>query len=582
MAILGGWGPGWFVDPCDVRISLDDSPTPGSGPSSGPGPGRGPPLLRDAGAGGDGEVFSDPWYAYDGSMSLFCGRDAVVSGAVTVTTSTGAQVQHLGIKVIIEEYIHFMDPYVPTRLKYICDTISEEGYVTGEVTYPFRLPLDKLSEAASQHANSSTVKGEYPNLTHWLNSYNGNSFAIRHILKVEVYRPWYTFNIYRYKFLSFQGMEKSSNCSAFINTSQVHSHPGSIDTLENGKVSDITKVNEPTESESIVPETILIDGLADTGKCRVSLVSNRINLARSPLGYSRGGEAGDGAIIRGVLQLSDLKETVVSAKCMLIRAEYVGSNNTHDSLECEHLIFGVDDADSVELLEDEVDRHLRLPISKGYVSRQDVADNVVETPAFIDPVRCGTSIHFEICLDGSGRDNAMNYSASSATENGKDKSDILHQMRIQNGLWQSLAYQLYPTFYYLPLDMTVEDHERTTTLTTTESSEIYGQSKLPAGKSDVDVEIVNATGKLPAGQEQRPAAEICTVASDEAVCLRYFLRVVITEKSGKKLWETVELAFYYTPHQVVFQQKSTITNTSIPPFLAVLESDKLTEKNENV
>jgi hypothetical protein len=57
---------------------------------------------------------------------------------------------------------------------------------------------------------------------------------------------------------------------------------------------------------------------------------------------------------------------------------------------------------------------------------------------------------------------------------------------------------------------------------------------------------------------------------------------VITEKSGKKLWETVELAFYYTPHQVVFQQKSTITNTSIPPFLAVLESDKLTEKNENV
>jgi hypothetical protein len=55
----GSWGPGWLVDAFDVRVAFDNDT----------------PLLSDEGAGGEGEVFCDPWYAYTGSVNLFCGRD---------------------------------------------------------------------------------------------------------------------------------------------------------------------------------------------------------------------------------------------------------------------------------------------------------------------------------------------------------------------------------------------------------------------------------------------------------------------------------------------------------------------------
>lgn len=57
--MAGSWGPGWFIDVFDVKVAFDNNP----------------PLLSDTGAGGEGEVFTDPWYAYNGSMHLFCGGD---------------------------------------------------------------------------------------------------------------------------------------------------------------------------------------------------------------------------------------------------------------------------------------------------------------------------------------------------------------------------------------------------------------------------------------------------------------------------------------------------------------------------
>ena len=89
-------------------------------------------------------------------------------------------------------------------------------------------------------------------------------------------------------------------------------------------------------------------------------------------------------------------------------------------------------------------------------------------------------------------------------------------------------------------------------------------------------------------------AEIYNVTSDESVCLRYFLRVVVVEKSGKKLWETVELVFYYSAHREEQQlllknaflsaarKDRTHHETHVPPYLQTVETDELTEKNENV
>ena len=301
----------------------------------------------------------------------------VISGTITLATSKQRTVQHLGIKVTVEEYIHFMDPYVPTRLKYVSDSISQEDLVNGEAIYPFSIPLSTLSKAPAQTVPATvrgkSQSGEYPNITHWLNSYNGNSFAIRHMLTVEVYRPWYTFNLYRYHNLSFQVMDEASNQN-YINYQPREDDKGDKKEVKED-VEDVTDFSPAHAGSSggvdphvrIVPETFHVDGLSNRGKCRVNLHSTHINLARSPQGYSRGGAAGDGAIIRGTLQLSDLDETIVSAKCMLLRAEYVGAKTTHDALECEHLLFGVEEIDSVEILEDEEDRQLRVPRSRGYV-----------------------------------------------------------------------------------------------------------------------------------------------------------------------------------------------------------------------
>lgn len=289
--------------------------------------------------------------------------NAVVSGTVTLKTSNQRKVHHLGVKVTIEEYIHFLDPYVPTRLKYVSDTICQEGLVDGESIYPFSIPLSTLNKAAAQAVLSSPSNhlGVYPNLTHWLNSYTGNSFAIRHLLTVEVCRPWYTFNLYRYKNLSFQLMDEANN----KNSIQHPPRQGDTNNNNDNNTSEEENTAGSYSQARTVPETFHVDGLSNHGKCRVTLHSTYINLARSPLGYSRGGAAGDGAIIRGTFQLSDLEETIVSAKCMLIRAEYVGAKSSHDELECEHLLFGVEETDSVDILKDEEDRHLRMPRSRG-------------------------------------------------------------------------------------------------------------------------------------------------------------------------------------------------------------------------
>ena len=60
--MASGWGPGWIYDVFDVKVLFDNNP----------------PVVSDCGAGGDGEVFADPWYAYDGLAYLFCGHDAGV------------------------------------------------------------------------------------------------------------------------------------------------------------------------------------------------------------------------------------------------------------------------------------------------------------------------------------------------------------------------------------------------------------------------------------------------------------------------------------------------------------------------
>lgn len=255
-----------------------------------------------------------------------------------------------------------------------------------------------------------------------------------------------------------------------------------------------------------------------------------------------------------------------------------------------------------------------------YLSRQDVKDDVVDTPRVTDPVRKGTLIQFEICLDGSGRDNDMNATIPSSVNEGTDIAGITHHMRIQNALWHSLAFQLCPTFYYLPLDLSKEEpdsdidgddnrenlssslssksvqaapHASVSPAPTVVSSASKDETNPQIGQPLTSSLLLLPPTSVPYSRSSE--AEVYTVASDESVCLRYFLRVVVVEKSGKKLWETVELVFYYSPPKDESSLKSAFLSASrhsyrkqhervtlVPPFLQTLENDELTEKNENV
>ena len=317
------------------------------------------------------------------------------------------------------------------------------------------------------------------------------------------------------------------------------------------------------ENDCIVPEVVYVEGLQGHGKCSLHLHSTQINLARPPRGYHRGGAAGDGGVLRGSLLLSDLSEAIISAKIMLIRAEYVGSDSTHDSIEFEHALFGI------SLDESENCDNGRIPRSKGYLTRKDTHDKDDKDNTnlrFFDPVMKGTTICFEVNFDGPGRDSNLFSIPSRSVSSKFSSADETHEMRLQKNIWSNVSYQLYPTFYYLPLDMTEESGAGS--VMTDSSGDIQSSLETNYGKDS--------------------KASIFKIYSDESVCLRYFLRVVVQEESGKKLWDTKELTFYYNPHKEILSKVSFLSarnnqNPSVlPPFLRTLDRDNVTEKCESV
>ena len=140
-------GPGWFSDPFEIDIELDNAP---------------------------GSASTETLFAgYETSPLYPTGSD--VTGTVTITAPEGSSVWVGGVVLEVEVsamVFEEMDQYeVATQL---INLREEPFYVKGAMKMPFRLPLGELAKSES---------------------FDGDLFCIRHELSVMVTRPWYTFNV---------------------------------------------------------------------------------------------------------------------------------------------------------------------------------------------------------------------------------------------------------------------------------------------------------------------------------------------------------------------------------------------------
>lgn len=149
-------GPGWFADVLNITIDL-----------------QGPRIEED------GESYIIPWHPYKGSV-IMCDVASKISGRVIITAPAPHKIWHYGVKVQIEEYAHFTDPFVSTDYITYEEKIANEGYIVGSTEFNFEIDLLKSNAC-------------------WHESYNGKSFGLKHTLTVTVQRPWYTFNCVTYE-----------------------------------------------------------------------------------------------------------------------------------------------------------------------------------------------------------------------------------------------------------------------------------------------------------------------------------------------------------------------------------------------
>eukprot|EP01041_Mallomonas_annulata_P007535 gene7535-15435_t len=131
-------GPGWFADILHVSLVMD-----------------GPKIEEDW------ERHVIPWHPYKGHVAMY-GTNSTLTGKVIVTAPDHKKIWHNGLKVQIEEYCHFADPFASTDFQSLEAMIASPGYIEGKMEFSFEVKLD-------------SSKG------YWHETYYGKSFSLRHM-----------------------------------------------------------------------------------------------------------------------------------------------------------------------------------------------------------------------------------------------------------------------------------------------------------------------------------------------------------------------------------------------------------------
>lgn len=318
--MLNWGGPGWFADVLEVTIKVDG------------------PQTEEP-----GESYIIPWHPFKGTVTM-CNITGIVTGKVVITAPAPHKVWHNGIKVLIEEYAHFVDPFVSTDYGKLEEIISPAGYIIGSMEFPFAINLE-----------NSTC--------HWHESYDGKSFGLKQTITATALRPWYTFH-----------------CSAFLPLRfyQLVTPTAALTSLT-ASPSQTADPIDPAVAASSNPAVISIPDCG--GKCELDIGSTWIDI---------------NDYINATLTLDDLTGPVTMAQVVLLRGEYV-DNELTESIVLVHTVFGVgSQALAVEASREEI------PVmqSRGYASRRD--KNFEQTRPD-DPVVSGVTFQLEIPLNPPGK-----------------------------------------------------------------------------------------------------------------------------------------------------------------------------------
>lgn len=313
-------GPGWFADVLEVTIKVDG------------------PQTEEP-----GESYIIPWHPFKGTVTM-CNITGVVTGKVVITAPAPHKVWHNGIKVLIEEYAHYVDPFVSTDYGKMEEMIAPAGYIQGTVEFPYAINLESSP-------------------CHWHESYDGKSFGLKQTITATALRPWYTFH-----------------CSAFLPLRFYKIvTPPPIPVLPPVPAKDL---NSSVVQEGGGVENLALISIPDCGgKCELDIGSTWIDIN----GY-----------INATLTLDELTGPITMAQVVLLRGEYVDTELT-ESIVLVHTVFGV----GSQALAAEASRE-EIPVmqSRGYASRR---DKNFEQARPDDPVVAGVTFQLEIPLNPPGK-----------------------------------------------------------------------------------------------------------------------------------------------------------------------------------
>lgn len=269
--------------------------------------------------------------------------NGLIKGVVKVSSGSGVNVWHRGILITVLQSIVFHEPS-PSYSVDLCryeEILSEEGWMDEQSEFPFVLVIRKAFEGNSlytwrdkafpkvQHIHSNALL-----VNDWFESFEGNTYSIRHTVIASVLRPWYAQTI---------------SVRAPLRLYRI-------------SVPNLRKLQDPVTL--IVPDC--------GGKCVLELESRWIEI---------------GGSTNVTVTLQNLKKPISSIFLMVIKCEFI-EDIPCDRVVLVHRLLGW----SMNLLDDaEISENAAY--YEGYRSREDDSD---DDPGSEDPVIRGAQFDFDL------------------------------------------------------------------------------------------------------------------------------------------------------------------------------------------
>ena len=459
----------------------------------------------------EGEMFMVPWQASCEGGAACCDMDEPVVGSVMLIPTISGPIEHGGLQVVLEQYVHLRDPFVHTELGERVVTLCGPGVLEGEVGVPIQFPF-RIELNGNEDGQIDSVV--------WLEGYNGHAFALRHTLRATLLRPWYAANSDQWVPLALYRIPLTGY--------------------------DIPEVHER--------EQIFVD--VGDGK---SVRRNYLELD------SKWMPAGGPLHCR--LHLSDLAVSIDMARVLLIRGEFVGRRCAKEDIVLGHTFFGAppvevaqgenEGAVDVALIADVAEDGMRAaagggrgvdwygndavlnndyPRTRGYATRQDLGEEEGgDMLPFEHPVLRGTVITADLPLGPS----------------------------CPSGLDMALDARTYAELTFMDLAPSFDSKELLEKRSILGKRDAFRDSSARRVRTTTimqdDPEPSSSSGRNDGGRSDSCIQGLVDEASprldeEEQVAVRYFLRLVLQNAHGDSFWNTHEIKLYRASRPTVISE----------------------------